>query len=142
MDPISGLALACNILDLVGKAVKCGSGVAQIYTSTDGRKKDQSGALRSVDDLLGIVKALRRSQDHYKAITPDRDLDDATSRCVHICQTLQGLLDDCKAKPGSFFSASRAMYKISRHSSKIEELRGQLQGAWQALDSLVALKTQ
>ena len=40
MEPLSGLALACNIIDLVGVAIKCGKAAAEIYSSVDGRTRE------------------------------------------------------------------------------------------------------
>ncbi|KAK3370373.1 hypothetical protein B0H63DRAFT_514508 [Podospora didyma] len=57
MDPISGLALACNIIDIVGLAIKCGRSVVEAYSSADGTAK----AVQAVDTGAKASKASSRS---------------------------------------------------------------------------------
>jgi len=51
MEPLSTLPLACNVLDLVGKAAKSGAAVVQVYQFADGCKKALDVISRSFDNF-------------------------------------------------------------------------------------------
>jgi hypothetical protein len=96
MDPLTALGLVCNVLDLVGKAIKCGKTVYKLYK--DGFTEDQedlesvAGTLESV--VTGLQKAPNNANIRKSAMDPQivKLLTESTKLCVE----LRDLVKKCK----------------------------------------------
>jgi hypothetical protein len=96
MDPLTAIGLACNVLDLVGKAIKCGKTVYKLYK--DGFTEDEedlesvAGTLESV--VTGLQKAPNNANTRKSAMDPQivKLLTESTKLCVE----LRDLVKKCK----------------------------------------------
>ncbi|KAJ3537472.1 hypothetical protein NM208_g6294 [Fusarium decemcellulare] len=142
MDPISGLALACNIIDLVDKAIKCGATVIEVYNSTDGRHQVQRSVNDELNGLADVVKHLHLHQSQLTGHIRSSKVSEAALGIVQCCTQLHAVLDNCKAKqPGSLFSAAGATLKFLKKKNEIGRLQQELTSSRKELDSWVAIYT-
>jgi hypothetical protein len=142
MDPITALALACNIVDLVGVAIKCGTTVVQAYNSVDGRHKAHQAVESETDRLKGVVITLQANQSKLAVLTAEEEIQQTASRIATQCMKLHTILDNCRAKKSSILSASKATLKYIINSGKIEELQRGLESYRRDLNSLIAIGTR
>ncbi|KAI0192012.1 hypothetical protein EV127DRAFT_492151 [Xylaria flabelliformis] len=122
MTPISALSLACNIIDLVCKAVKGVNIVVEVYKK--GLSTANEVINHEVDSLKDIVAALQacQSQSHFN--TADRKMRDISTNLISQCIDLQTVLDRCRSSQTQrLLSAFNASAKILRNRKKIEQLQ-------------------
>ena len=142
MDPISALSLACNVIDLVGTAINCGLTVKQIYDSVDGRLKAHKVVQGETDRMKIVVNRLRENQSRIKVFTNDDEIQKITSRCVKLSEDLQTVLDKCRAKHKTIWSAGKATVMSVLKSGEIDDLQKDLETCRKDLNSLIAIATR
>ncbi|KAF5005017.1 hypothetical protein FDECE_8542 [Fusarium decemcellulare] len=142
MDPISGLALACNIIDLVEKAVKCGTAVFEVYNSADGRHQFQRTVKEEVDSLASVVDHLQQHHSQLIGQSGSSKVGEVTSGIIQRCTELHAILDSCQARqPGSFRSAIIVVMRFFKRRGEIGRLQQELASSRKELDSWVAIYT-
>jgi len=88
MDPFKALGIACNVVDLINMAIKCGITV-KIYSSADGFKKQQAVVQKSADEMNKIVQRLREDQQELTKFTKDEELQRTASDCMAVWEDLR-----------------------------------------------------
>jgi hypothetical protein len=128
MDPLTALALACNVLDLVDRAIKCGKTVYKLYK--DGFTEDQedlesvTGTMESV--VTGLQKAPNNANVRKSAMDPQ--IIKLLTESTKLCGELRDLVKKCKPEtPGSWRAAGVAALKKLVHKSDIESLEKKLE---------------
>jgi hypothetical protein len=143
MDPVTALGLACNVLDLVGKAIKCGKTVYKLYK--DGFTEDQedlesvAGTLESV--VTGLQKVPNNANVRKSAMDPQ--IFKLLTESTKLCGELRDLVKKCKPKtPGSWRAAGVAALKKLVHKSDIESLEKKLETCRINLIAVLSAATQ
>jgi hypothetical protein len=145
MDPLTALGLACNVLDLVGKAIKCGTTVYKLYK--DGSTEDQedlesvAGTLESV--VTGLQKAPNNANVRKSAMDPQivKLLTESTKLCVE----LRDLVKKCKTATSAATtstttsSATTSSAAASSTTTTSTNSRPKTSGSWRAA-GVAALK--
>jgi len=142
MEPLSALSFACNVLDLVGKAAKCGAAVVDVYQSSEGRKQAHSVALQSASDLDNLINSLNDQRRQLDQTIPDVELENIVKRCFVASQELRSLVGDFTAKRNSWFSAIKSVAKSTRKSGRFDELQAQLSACSESLNALIIQRTK
>ncbi|KAI1427092.1 hypothetical protein F5Y12DRAFT_196961 [Xylaria sp. FL1777] len=127
MDPISALSLACNIIDLVSKAVKGVVTVVEVYKSADGRSIANEIISREADSIRDIVADLQHCQSQPAYSTADQKIREISKTSISRCVELQSVLDGCRSsQKRGILSASNACLKILVRKGKIEQLQNDI----------------
>ena len=143
MDPVSGLALACNIIDLVGNAVKGGAAVLQVYKSVNGLSNANETITRAADSLRDIVTDLQECQSQAPENTANQKMRQISATLISQCIELQSVLDGCRSsKKWGVFSASKASAKSLRMSGKIQQLQDEIVASRDELFRWIAASTR
>ncbi len=125
MDPLSGLSLACNIIQLVDNAIQCSKAAAEIYNSADGWTRDQERAEHQLTAFEDHISALHRCQAQVGDILADDEIRKVSALFLARCDDLRERLDCCRAKRRrNVLSTAKAMAKYYwSASSDIRELQ-------------------
>ncbi|KAI8627405.1 hypothetical protein F5Y19DRAFT_477620 [Xylariaceae sp. FL1651] len=143
MDPISGLALACNIIDLVGKAINGGAAVIQVYKSVNGLSSANETINRAADSLRDIVGDLQKCQSRAPDNTANQKMRQISMTVISQCIELQSLIDGCRSsKKWGLFSAGKASAKSLRKSGKIQQLQNEIISSRDELFRWIAASTR
>ncbi|KAI3325856.1 hypothetical protein HD806DRAFT_425863 [Xylariaceae sp. AK1471] len=143
MDPISALSLACNIIDLVGKAIKGGATVVQVYKSVKGLSNSNEIINRAADSLGVLVIDLQACQSRTPDSTANQKMREISATVVSQCAELQSVLDDCRSsKRWGIFSASKASTKSFLKSRKIQQLNDDIALSRDELFGWIAASTR
>lgn len=143
MDPVSGLSLACNIIQLVETAIKCGTAVIEVYNSVDGLPNAHKTVEREADGIADVVGHLRDHQAQLQSPGFDSEIRNLTSRIVGQCDELRRILDECRPrKRGNVFSAGRATLKSLGKTNDIQRLQRELDFSRKRLNLLITIRTQ
>jgi len=143
MEPLSALALACNVLDLVERGIKCGRLVCALYK--DGATDDQE-ALEAMADTMGSVvvalqEAPRNANIRKSALDPQ--IDKLLARSTTLCIQLRDLVHKCQPPTrGSWKAAGLAALRKAVHKSEVEALEKDLESCRNGLVALFCAATQ
>lgn len=142
MDPISTLALVCNILDLIERGVKCSSIIKDVYLSRDGLRKRHQTVLRECDTLSTVSDELSKARSQARQSPVTDEMRATAAHCQSISTAIQAVVDDCRPKKEkSLLSAAGASIRILLQQSNLEELQARLESGQRMIHSLVATKT-
>jgi hypothetical protein len=142
MEPISALALACNILDLIERGYKCAATIKEVHDSETGLPKKHEMLVGEIDTLSDIAGALNKTHQDISKSPVDARMREIAKKCLSICAAIQALVNQCKPKKeGSFRSAAQASVRMLLRKSAIETLQSELDSAQKMMDSLVMTKT-
>ncbi|KFA48242.1 hypothetical protein S40293_07367 [Stachybotrys chartarum IBT 40293] len=142
MEPISALALACNILDLIDRAFKYAAIIKQIRDSETGLREKHEKLMSDTEGLSAIADELRHVQHEVSQAPVDARMREVAMQCNSICAAIQTIVEKCRRKrERSLLSAAGASIRIMLHKSDIEELQAQLESGQKMLMSLVSIKT-
>jgi len=142
MDPFSAMAVACNVLDLIGLAVKCVVTTKQVYSSVDGRKYELAIVNDSAQNMQMICKDLQEEQSQLGLAKQDEQLKELVLCCVTNCEELEKVLAECTSKPRSLWGAGKTTLKLAMKSGRLDELGKKLDSCRQNLNSLISLRTK
>jgi hypothetical protein len=142
MDPISGLSFACNVLDMVDRAITYGKTIKEIYDSSTGlssSNEDLDGVTRS---MVAITEDLQNLQGEITQSKPDPHMQEVTEECSAVCIAIQIILAKCKPKrERSVLSAASASIRSLLNKSDLDKFQAKLDKSLQSLNSLVSTKT-
>ncbi|KAK0740125.1 hypothetical protein B0T18DRAFT_431491 [Schizothecium vesticola] len=142
MEPISALALACNVLDLVERGIKCGRLVCALYR--DGTTGDQEALETMVDTMGSVVVALEAAPKsaNIRKVTLDPQIDKLLARSTTLCTKLRDLIKKCQpATKGSWKTAGLAALRKAAHKSEVEALEKDLESCRNGLIALFSAVT-
>lgn len=128
MDPVTALGLACNVLDLVEKAIQCGKIVWKLHK--DGFTDDQADLETVADTMEAVVSGLQKAPNKVKVRKSDLDPQIAKllTRSAGLCASLRDLIKKCKPDTqGSWRAAGVAALKKLVHKSEIESVEKELE---------------
>ena len=143
MEPLSALALACNVLDLIERGIKCGKLVCALYK--DGTTSDQDGLESMADTMDSVVTGLEttRQKAHVHPSAFDPRIDKLLARSTTLCTGLRDLVSACQPKTkGSWRAAGLAALRKVMHKSDIEALEKDLEVCRGGLVALFSAATQ
>ena len=142
MEPVSALALACNILDLIERGYKCAATIKEVHDSDTGLLKKHEVLVGEIDTLSDIAGALEKTQQEISKSPVDARMREFAKKCLSICAAIRALVNQCKPeKEWSLLSAAQAFVRIRLRKSDIETLQSELESAQKMMDSLVMAKT-
>lgn len=142
MEPISALALACNIIDLIERGYKCAATIKEVHDSETGLLERHEMLVDEINTLSDIAGALDKTQQGISKSPVDARMREIAKKCLSICAAIQALVKQCKPeREGSFRSAAQASVRILLRKSDIEALQSELGSAQKMMDSLVMAKT-
>src|SRR6187431_1155737 len=101
MEPLSALSLACNIIDLVGVAVKSVVAFTEIYGSVDGLRKAHEIIDAESTRLKDVIDHLTTWQTELEQSAADAQIQGTASRILTQCEALRKVFDECRPKKGS-----------------------------------------
>lgn len=142
MEPISALALTCNILDLIERGYKCAAAIKEIRDSEDGLKSKHEILLGETDALSAVADELKNAQQQISQSPVDARMSEVATKCLSICTAIEAVIGKCRpTKEKSLVSAAGASFRTLLHKSNIEKLQTQLESGQKMLNSLAANKT-
>ena len=128
MDPVTAIGLACNVLDLVDRAIKCGKIVHKLYK--DGFTDDQDDLETVADTMETVVARLREAPKtaNVRKSAMDPQIAQLLTKSTTLCASLRDLIKKCKPeKTGSWRAAGVAALKKLVHKSEIQTLEKNLE---------------
>lgn len=143
MEPLSALALACNVLDLVERGIKCGKLVCALYR--DGTTSDQDDLEAMVDTMDSVVVGLQTAPKNanIRKSVLDPQIDRLLARSTTLCTELRDLINKCKPETkGSWKTAGLAALRKVVHKSGVEALEKDLESCRSGLVALFSAATQ
>lgn len=143
MDPLTALALACNVLQLVDQAIKCGQIVQKLHK--DGFTDDQSDLEAVADTMEGVVTALQKAPNNanVRKSALDPEITKLLTRSSTLCASLRDLIKKCQPETkGSWRSAGVAALAKLVHKSEIESLKNDLETCRASLAAVFSAATQ
>lgn len=103
MDPLTAFGLACNILNVVDAAVKCGKTIAELYDSSSGYTHEMEDLQKALSDLEAIEHDLKSSQSQIPATESGERMQHAAADCARIAHRINEILVSCGAqRPSSW----------------------------------------
>ncbi len=142
MDPIGGLSLACNVLDMVDRAVQYGKTIKEICDSANGLSAQHESLEGVTQSMATVTKDLQAVQGRILHSETDVRMQAVAEECSAVCLAIQEILTKCKPKKeNSVFSATAARIRISLNKSDLDKFQGKLDASTKSLNSLVAAKT-
>ena len=143
MEPLSALAFACNVLDLVEKGIKCSQALYALYK--EGATDDQNDLATLVSTIDAVVTGLQQAPASagIRKSALDSQLAKLLVRSTEICSKLRDLTKKCQPEgKGSIKAAGVALFKKIVHKSEIETLERDLQTCRAGIASLLSTATQ
>lgn len=143
MEPVSALAFACNILDLIERGIKCGKIVYILYE--DGITKDQDDLESMADTMDSVVAGLQKAPANtgIRKSAWDPQIDRVLTKSTAVCAKLRDLIKKCQPETkGSWKAAGVAALKKLVHKSDIEALETDLETCRTDLSTLLSAATQ
>lgn len=143
MDPISALAFACNVLDLVEKGIKCSKAVYTLYK--DGSTDDQDDLTTMAETMETVVADLQRApiKANVRKSTLEPQIAKLLAKSTTHCSELQGLIKKCQPDAkGSLKATGLALFQKLVRKSEIEALVRDLQTCRAGLAALLSTATQ
>ncbi|KAK3356858.1 hypothetical protein B0T25DRAFT_140589 [Lasiosphaeria hispida] len=142
MDPLSALAFACNVIDLVEKAIKCGQVLYVLYK--DGATDDQDDIATLAGTMEAVVAGLQQApaKAGIRKSSIDSELTRLLTKSTAICTKLRDLIKKCQPEDkGSIKAAGAALFRKLVHKSEIETLERDLQTCRTGIVSLLSTAT-
>jgi len=143
MEPLSALAFACNVIDLVERGVKCGQVLYALYK--DGATDDQDDIATIADTMEAVVVGLQQApaKAGIRRSAIDSELTKLLAKCTAVCTKLRDLLKKCQPeKKDSITAAGRALFRKLVHISDMEALDRELHICRTGIVSLLSAATQ
>ena len=136
MEPISALAFACNILELVGIAIGTGKAIKEIYDSPSGTREKEQDLQGQAETLDTILKGLQDARTEVSSGPVDCRMKEISTKSVFISMAIQKVVEKCKRKDKSIISATKSAFQLWLHKSDIEDLQTELEMQQKALTNL------
>ncbi len=89
MDPVSALALSCNILDLLELGIKAGRVVKEIYKEPDGLRERHQALLDQANTLSTVAAGLQQAQSTIALSPVDARMRDVSTKCSAVCRKIE-----------------------------------------------------
>lgn len=143
MEPLSALALACNVLDLVERGIQCGRLVSTLYR--DGTTRDQDGVEDMVDTMNSVIVGLQTAQKHDNTCESalGHQIEELLVRSTALCTELRDRIRKCQPETkGSWRAAGLAALRKVLHKSGTEALEKELESCRSGLVTLFSAVTQ
>jgi hypothetical protein len=143
MDPLTAIGLACNVIDLVDNAIKCGKVVYKLYK--DGFTDDQDDLKAVAETMEAVVTGLQKAPNkaNVRKTALDPQITELLTRSSTLCTSLRDLIKKCQPKTkGSWGSAGVAALKKLVHKSEIESLEKDLETCRNSLVVVFSAATQ
>ncbi|EAQ85322.1 hypothetical protein CHGG_09336 [Chaetomium globosum CBS 148.51] len=86
MEPVSALALACNILDLIERGYKCAATIKEVHDSEAGLLKKHEMLVGEIDTLSDIACALEKTQQEMQIRRRRTDEGSREEMPLHLCR--------------------------------------------------------
>ena len=141
MDPISALAFACNVLDMVDRAVTYGRTVKEIYDSTTGLSSKNEDLASVTQYMVVVTEDLQDLQGAVARSKPDAKMQQILEECTVVCNAIQEILTKCKPKKEkSIRSTAAASIRSLLNKSDLDKFQDKLETASRSLNALVSAK--
>ena len=142
MDPISALALGCNVLDLIERGWKSAVAIKQIYDSKSGIAKETEFLLGEVNVLADVAEKLNSlGHDTGESTDVDGRMKEVSTRCLSAASAIRSKIDKLRPKrEKSVRSSVAAFVRMAPERSAIEELQRELKSSQEMMNSLVITK--
>lgn len=143
MEPLTALGLACNVLDLMEKAIKCGKIVHKLHK--DGFTDDQDDLETVADTMETVAAGLQKAPNNanIRKSAMDPQIAKLLTRSATFCASLRDLIKQCKPETkGSWRAAGVAALKKLVRKSEIESLEKNLETCRSNLTAAFSAATQ
>jgi len=136
MEPISALAFACNVLELVGIAIKTGKAIKEIYDSPSGTREKEQNLQEQAETLDTVLKGLQDARTEVSSGPVDSRMREISAKSIFISLAIQKVVERCKPKDKSIISATKSVLQLWLNKSDIEDLQTELEKQQNALTNL------
>jgi hypothetical protein len=143
MDPATAIGLACNVLDLVDRAIACGKTVHKLHK--DGFTEDQADLGAVADTMEEVVTGLQKAPTNAKVRKSalDPEIAKLLTKSTLFCINLRDLLKKCQPETkGSWRSAGVAALTKLVRKSEIESVKNDLEACRASLAIVLSAATQ
>jgi hypothetical protein len=140
MEPISALAFACNILELVGIAIETRKAIKEIYDSPSGTREKEQDLQGQAGTLDTILKGLQDARTEVSSGPVDSRMKGISTKSIFISLAIQKVVEKCKRKDKSFISATKSAFQLWLRKSDIEDLQTELEKQQKALTNLTTTR--
>ncbi|RYP56965.1 hypothetical protein DL769_009789 [Monosporascus sp. CRB-8-3] len=140
MDPFTTINLACNLLDLVERAIECGKIIKAFH---DGRSiEGYHGLKEAAEQIETVVNDLTLAQNktkHQKSKT-DFEIENIIGKVKTSCTSLRDALQKCQPeREGSWRHASAAALRALLKSSEIRKFQKEIEDHRNELNTLIPI---
>lgn len=129
LEPLSALALFCNVLELAGKGVKAVKFAKDTYAAADGIAKDHHNLVAFATQIEAIVTGIRESAQMVDVLqTADEEVLEVAATCQELINQYKSLLERCRAqKRGSISASTKATIRSVFAKGELENLHRSLE---------------
>jgi hypothetical protein len=145
MEPVTAIALFCNVLDLADRGIGAVRAFKELYGSTTGQTDQHETINKLVGSMNVVVAELGKQLSRASAFETEyrEELHRIAAECNSITSEINAILKKCKARRiGSFWSSSRATVRSLMKKTVIESHLATLEKHRRDLNSIVKLSTQ
>ncbi|KAH9900265.1 hypothetical protein F4778DRAFT_740970 [Xylariomycetidae sp. FL2044] len=148
MDPVSSLALFCNVLDLTEKAVKCVKAIRHVHSSASGLSQDQEQLDEYLKRTIAISDEIQGGNTKFAAngrisTRSDTQIEELAKVCGNISSEISAIIEYCRSRQQrSFTESARATFRSLRKKNALEELEKKLKSSQQLLQTLLSVSTR
>ncbi|KAI0007105.1 hypothetical protein F4779DRAFT_523949 [Xylariaceae sp. FL0662B] len=141
MEALAAVSLCCNVLDLTDRSLKIYRAFRRIYNSADGQDHGKlQQFLRSIGEAVEGLRDNRNQLARANNNPQDDAISGILSRIDELCEALQRILDECKAKkPQSLRATAKAMFKSWQSQDKLDQYEAELERCREDLNTLLAV---
>jgi hypothetical protein len=143
MDPLTTLALVCNVFDLVERGYKCAKAFKEIYEAPQGQRDQHTQLGHLITSMEAVWSEMQQQNSQLAQGAVDAQFQAALQRSHQVSKSMRTIILDCKAKrPGSFRHSTKAVIKSWFKETKIQAELLKLEECREALKLFVIVKTK
>lgn len=143
MDPFAALSVAVNIIDLVDKAIKVVTTVAQVYKSTDGLSEKSRAINREAGSLEDIVVNLRKCHSNAPQNDASQKMLEISITIQLRCIELKKFIDRFRlSNERNMLAVVRTAFNMLIKSGEIEQLQSAIASSRMDLLHWIAASTK
>ncbi|KAL2060696.1 hypothetical protein VTL71DRAFT_9337 [Oculimacula yallundae] len=142
MDPLTTLALVCNVFDLVERGYKCAKAFKEIYETPEGQRDQHIQLEHHITSMEAVWSEMQQKNSELAQGTVETQFQAALQRSHQVSKSMRTIILDCKAKrPGTIRYSTKAAFKSLFKQNKLQAELLKLEECREALKLCVIVQT-
>ncbi|KAI1865820.1 uncharacterized protein JN550_008078 [Neoarthrinium moseri] len=147
MEPVTAIALFCNVLDLLEKAYKVTRKAQEAYDSGSGWTRDQETLAAFTTNMETVCHELQNKASDIAAVeapsAAEAELQNVALSCQDLSSKIRLLLERCQMRnQKSITEVIKSAFRSTLHKREIEDLKKDLEIGQRTLQTALALSTR